>query len=181
MPLTTELIQLKPGRLLITAAVFYVVILGGLTWHTILNPDKGMFSALFALHILSLFGMVKLSTYRLTFYDDRIVKKLWNRVETLFYKDVDYLCVEDSRGTTYYPIFSVWIRAAKKEIHFRTKWFDTREQANQVMSLLMEKCDADKVKEGRLPIMIQLREMWGIFQWILMFGLLMYMGGLLLF
>lgn len=176
---TKELIQLKPGRLLILAAVFYVVLLGGLTWHTILKPDKAMFTALFALHILSLFGMVKLSTYRLTFYDDRIVKKLWNRIETLFYKDVEYLYLEDSGNATYYPIFSVWIKSAKKEIHFRTKWFDTREQANQVMELLMEKCDADKVKEGRLPIMIQLKKMWGIIQWMLMFGVLMAVGSLL--
>lgn len=176
---TKELIQLKPGRLLILAAVFYVVLLGGLTWHTILKPDKAMFTVLFALHILSLFGMVKLSTYRLTFYDDRIVKKLWNRIETLFYKDVEYLYLEDSGNATYYPIFSVWIKSAKKEIHFRTKWFNTREQANQVMELLMEKCDADKVKEGGLPIMIQLKKMWGIIQWMLMFGVLMAVGSLL--
>lgn len=104
MPPTKELIQLKPGRLLILAAVFYVVLLGALTWHTILKPDKAMFAALFALHILSLFGMVKLSTYRLTFYDDRIVKKLWNRMETLFYEDVEYLYLEDYRNATYYPI-----------------------------------------------------------------------------
>lgn len=47
------------------------------------------------------------------------------------------------------------------------------------MELLMEKCDADKVKEGRLPIMIQLKEMWGIIQWMLMFGVLMAVGSLL--
>lgn len=174
-----KLIQLKPGRLLILAAVFYVVIAGGLTWHTILNPDKGMFTCLFAIHILSLFGMVKLSTYRLTFYDDRIVKKLWNRMETLFYEDVEYLCLENSGNDADYPLFSVWIKSVKKEIHFRTKWFDTREQANQVMELLMEKCDADKVKEGKPPIMIQLKEMWGIVQWMLMFGVLMAVGSLL--
>lgn len=179
MSLPKELIQLKPGKLLILAAVFYVVIAGGLTWHTILNPDERMFTCLFAIHILSLFGMVKLSTYRLTFYDDRIVKKLWNRMETLVYRDVECLCLENSGDDADDPLFSVWIKTAKKEIHFRTKWFDTPEQANQVMKLLMEKCDADKVKQGKPPIMIQLKEMWELFQWLLMFGLLSYVGGLL--
>lgn len=73
-------ICLKPRKAFVLAVVSCGIILSLFLWK-FYNPDKfinnGDLPALAAIFFIGVYLNVKLSSYRLLLYDDRIIKELW--------------------------------------------------------------------------------------------------------
>lgn len=125
-----------------------------------------------------------------------LVKKLWAKRQTVYYRDIDNLIIDSAVVDAYqiaklslrgkqrrfekYRILDIRIVAKEQKIHFRTKWFDTFQQENQALSLLLEHVDNSVVKKGEYSPITLLNEVVFVAKWILVFFLLTLIGNWLL-
>ncbi len=188
-------ICLKPRKAFVLAVVSCGIILSLFLWK-FYNPDKfinnGDLPALAAIFFIGVYLNVKLSSYRLLLYDDRIIKELWWQKKEILYRDIKKIIITPSCFDAYqigkainpqafkklekYQIFDVWIISSKCNIHFRTKWFDSIRQINDALLLLIEKCPIDKLQRNQHTNFFIMRDIKMIIKWIIVFFILTYIA-----
>lgn len=188
-------ICLKPRKAFVLAVVSCGIILS-LFLCKFYNPDKfinnGDLPALAAIFFIGVYLNVKLSSYRLLLYDDRIIKELWWQKKEILYRDIKKIIITPSCFDAYqigkainpqafkkwekYQIFDVWIISSKCNIHFRTKWFDSIRQINDALLLLIEKCPIDKLQRNQHTNFFIMRDIKMIIKWIIVFFILTYIA-----
>lgn len=188
-------ICLKPRKAFVLAVVSCGIILSLFLWK-FYNPDKfinnGDLPALAAIFFIGVYLNIKLSSYRLLLYDDRIIKELWWQKKEILYRDIKKIIITPSCFDAYqigkainpqafkklekYQIFDVWIISSKCNIHFRTKWFDSIRQINDALLLLIEKCPIDKLQRNQHTNFFIMRDIKMIIKWIIVFFILTYIA-----
>ena len=188
----TIVTSLIPRTSLVLAIIACGIMLSLFLWG-LLTPGNAYQSDLPILAgvlVLGVYLTLKLSTYRLIFYNDRIIRKLWGRQHEILYKDIDELIIDDSccdaaqlgkaLGPSIsdklkkYQIFDVRIIGNGSNIHFRSKWFDSPEQANYALSFLLEKCPPQQLKRGRDSDSYTANDLISVIKWIVLLFILTY-------
>lgn len=135
--------------------------MGFLTWQFISkHGNDNILPLILSLHILFLYGIFSIMGYKLSFHSNRLVKQSFFGTQEIFYAEINKVLLNDfalqlfqkrSRETDIYRIFDIWIYSGDAKVHFRSKWFDSREKAEEALLLLLEKCPPQNIKkEGYL-------------------------------
>lgn len=167
--------------------------MGALSWKAVVSDNfVETFPILFAMHVIFLYGILRLSMYKIIFYEDRLVKILWHRKQAvIFYDNIDLLMINAAAFDPYqiakavdfqknklrkYQIFDITIQSKAQLIYFKTKWFNSVEQAAEVLSLLKEKCVTCSIKKESYSRKEQLKELKLVFKLMTIFLVLSFLG-----
>lgn len=188
---------LVPRKAFVLATISCGIILGLFLWKFFgsKNFHNGELSVLTAIFSIGFYLTLKLSTYQLILYNDRIIRKLWWKKNEIFYKDIDKLIINAACFDAYkigkamgpqiseklrkYQIFDVWLIGNVSTIHFKTKWFDSMKQVNDALSFLMEKCPPNKLKRDRNSNSSTVHDIKLVIKWIIIFCISTYAANLL--
>ena len=188
---------LVPRKALVLAIISCGIILVLFLWKFLEsgNIHNGELSVLAAIFSIGFYLTLKLSTYQLILYNDRIIRKLWWQQNEIFYKDIDKLIINAACFDAYkigtamgpqiseklrkYQIFDVWLIGNVSTIHFKTKWFDSVKQVNEALAFLIEKCPPNKLKQDRNSNSSTVHDIKLVIKWIIIFLILSYAANLL--
>lgn len=109
-----------------------------------------------ALLIAASWHIIRLSTYKIILYDDKMVECLWWRKRNFYYKNIKHIVINGAdfdaakvgeclgaKKVNKYRIYDIYIVSDdSRKLYFKTKWFTSLESANRAVFDMVRKCDA---------------------------------------